>query len=68
VPHFKLYEQYQMIDAALLSTYRKIHSSFRGTGLLRNDKEYFLFVDLHKEEVVKESINYKDEFIDQSYF
>lgn len=68
VPHFKLYEQYQMIDAALLSNYRKIHSSFRGTGLLRNDKEYFLFVDLHKEEDVKESINYKDEFIDQSYF
>ncbi len=41
VPPFKLYEQYQMIDAALLSNYRKIYSSFRGTGLLRNNKEYF---------------------------
>lgn len=68
VPHFKLYEQYQMIDAALLSNYRKIHSSFRGSGLIANENEYFLFVDLHKEEDIKESINYKDKFIDRKYF
>ncbi|WP_281355656.1 DUF3427 domain-containing protein [Virgibacillus ihumii] len=30
VPHFKLYEQYQMMDAALMSNYRKSHSAFRG--------------------------------------
>lgn len=68
VPHFKLYEQYQMVDAALLSNYRKIHSSFRGSGLLVNGKEFFLFVDLHKEADVKESINYKDKFISQRLF
>jgi superfamily II DNA or RNA helicase len=68
VPHFKLYEQYQMIDAALLSNYRKIHSSFRGSGLLANGDEYFLFIDLHKEEDVKESINYKDKFINPQVF
>lgn len=68
VPHFKLYEQYQMIDAALLSNYRKIHSSFRGSGLLVNGNEFFLFVDLHKEADVKESINYKDKFITPSKF
>ncbi|MCL6571960.1 MAG: DEAD/DEAH box helicase [Bacillus sp. (in: Bacteria)] len=68
VPHFKLYEQYQMNDAALLSNYRKIHSSFRGSGLLANGNEYFLFIDLHKEEDVKESINYKDKFINERYF
>lgn len=68
VPHFKLYEQYQMIDAALLSNYRKIHSSFRGSGLLANGNEYFLFIDLHKEEDVKESINYKDKFISPHEF
>ena len=68
VPFFKLYEQYQMIDAALLSNYTKIHSSFRGSGLITNGKEYFLFVDLHKEEDIKESINYKDKFIDSKYF
>jgi uncharacterized protein YbcV (DUF1398 family) len=68
VPHFKLYEQYQMNDAALLSNYRKIHSSFRGSGLLANGKEYFLFIDLHKEEDVKESINYKDKFFNTHEF
>ncbi|MFC0560925.1 DEAD/DEAH box helicase [Halalkalibacter alkalisediminis] len=68
VPHFKLFEQYQMIDAALLSNYRKIHTAFRGSGLLANGNDYFLFIDLHKEEDIKESINYKDKFIDQNFF
>lgn len=68
VPFFKLYEQYQMIDTALLSNYEKIHSSFRGSGLLTKDKEFFLFIDLHKGEDVKESVNYKDEFISREYF
>ena len=67
-PFFKLYEQYQMIDVAGLSLYTKIHSSFRGSGLITNGKEYFLFVDLHKEEDIKESINYQDQFIDENYF
>ncbi len=68
VPHFKLYEQYQMVDAALLSNYRKTHSSFRGSGLLTNGNDYFLFIDLHKEDDIKESINYQDKFIDEHYF
>ena len=68
VPFFKLYEQYQMVDTALLSNYEKIHSSFRGSGLITNGSEYFLFVDLHKEEDVKESINYKDELKGRDLF
>lgn len=68
IPHFKLFEQYKMIDAALLSNYRKIHSAFRGSGLLTNGNDYFLFIDLHKEENIKESIKYKDKFIDQKFF
>lgn len=68
VPFFKLYEQYQMVDTALLSNYTKIHSSFRGSGLITNGNEYFLFIDLHKEENIKESINYKDKFLDRRYF
>ncbi|MDP4087519.1 MAG: DUF3427 domain-containing protein, partial [Bacillota bacterium] len=68
IPHFKLYEQYQMVDAAHLSNYRKIHSSYRGSGLLTNGNDYFLFIDLHKEEDIKESINYQDKFIDNSFF
>jgi superfamily II DNA or RNA helicase len=68
VPHLKLYEQYKMSDPALLSNYRKMHSSFRGSGLLANGHDYFLYIDLHKEEDIKESINYQDKFIDQRYF
>jgi superfamily II DNA or RNA helicase/HKD family nuclease len=68
VPFFKLYEQYQMIDAALLSNYTKIHSSFRGSGLLTNGNDYFLFIDLHKEDNIEEKINYKDKFFDAQYF
>ncbi|WP_375090091.1 DUF3427 domain-containing protein [Peribacillus sp. RS7] len=68
VPHLKLYEQYQMADAALLSNYRKSHSAFRGSGLLSNGNDYFLFIDLHKEEDIKESINYHDEFINERIF
>lgn len=68
VPFLKLYEQYKMIDIALLSNYRKIHSSFRGSGLLTNKNDYFLFIDLHKEEGIDEKINYKDKFLDRTYF
>jgi superfamily II DNA or RNA helicase/HKD family nuclease len=68
IPFLKLYEQYQMVDTALLSNYEKIHSSFRGSGLITNGKEYFLFIDLHKDEDIKESINYKDKFISNKIF
>ena len=57
-----------MVEAARLSNYEKIHSSFRGSGLMANGKEYFLFVDLNKDEDIKESINYKDEFLSRSLF
>ncbi|MFC0524704.1 DUF3427 domain-containing protein [Pontibacillus salicampi] len=68
IPHLKLYEQYKMAEIALLSNYRKTHSSFRGSGLLRNGNEYFLFIDLHKDKDIKESINYNDMFLSPSYF
>lgn len=68
IPFLKLYEQYQMVDLGLLSNYEKIHSSFRGSGLITNGREYFLFIDLHKDEDIKESINYKDEFINNRIF
>lgn len=67
-PFLKLYEQYKMNELALLSNLEKIHSSFRGSGLVTNGKEYFLFIDLHKEEDIKESINYKDKFINNKIF
>ena len=67
-PFFKLYAQYSMIEVALLTNYRKCHSSFRGSGLLTHGQDYYLFVDLHKESDIKESINYKDKFISRKKF
>ena len=68
-PFLKLYAQYSMRDTALLCNYKKIHSSFRGQGLLTSAKpDYFIFVNLHKNADIKESINYKDKFITPGVF
>lgn len=67
-PFFELYKGYTMQETALLSEYEKTHTSFRGSGLCKNGNQYFLFIDLHKDANVKESINYKDKFIDRLSF
>lgn len=63
LPFFGLYQTYSMRDAALLSNLEKKFNSFRGSGLLRNHMDFFLFIDLHKDADVKESINYKDKIL-----
>jgi superfamily II DNA or RNA helicase/HKD family nuclease len=63
VPFFGLYQTYSMRDVAQLCNLEKKFNSFRGSGLLRNLNDYFLFIDLHKDSDVKESINYKDKII-----
>ncbi|WP_300391090.1 DUF3427 domain-containing protein [Fusobacterium sp.] len=67
VPFFKLYATYKMRDVALLCNYEKKHSAFRGSGLLKKDNNYFIFIDLHKEIDIKESINYKDKIISREF-
>ena len=68
-PFLKLYYEYSMRDTALLCSYKKTHSSFRGQGLLTSAKpDYFIFVNLHKNADIKESINYKDKFITPGVF
>lgn len=64
----KKYMQYSMQEVALVSQVTNKFSSFRGSGLLTHHNHYYLFVDLHKEKDIKESINYHDCFIDQNYF
>ena len=61
-PYLKLYHPYKMKDMGFLTNYDKSFSSIRGSGVWRNGNHFFLFVDLHKEEV-KESINYADKLI-----
>ncbi|MGN1343191.1 MAG: DUF3427 domain-containing protein, partial [Traorella sp.] len=42
-------------------------SSYR-EGVCINGNEFFLFVNLHKDSKVKESINYKDKFLSRKVF
>lgn len=69
LPFLKLYHEYSMREIALLCGYKKIHSAFRGQGLLTLDSpNYYIFVNLHKDANIKDSINYKDKFIRPDVF
>lgn len=65
VPFLKLHSQYSMQDVGLAGNLMKKISSFRGQGVTRIGKDYFLFVDLHKDADIQESINYKDKILTQ---
>lgn len=68
-PFLKLYHGYTMKHPAIASNYQKSISSFRGSGLLTNCKpDYFIFVDLYKDENIREEINYKDKFLTRKEF
>jgi hypothetical protein len=67
-PFFKLYQSYNGRNMALLSNYDKMHSAFRGSGLLSHKNNRFLIVELHKDESIEERIKYKDKFISPSIF
>lgn len=64
-PFLMIGGQYSMQDVALAGNINKMISSFRGQGVTRIDKDYFLFVDLHKDTDIQESINYKDKILSQ---
>lgn len=61
-PFLKLYYKYSMFDTALLSEYKKTLSSFRGSGIKRNENNYFLFVTMQKDEndKIKHINNFSD--------
>lgn len=65
IPDLSLYHQYTMRDVALVCNYTKKHSAFRGQGLLTFGNQYFLFIELHKQE---EAIAYRDKFLSPSKF
>ncbi|MBC2856044.1 DUF3427 domain-containing protein [Cetobacterium sp. 2A] len=68
-PFLKLYENYSMRDIALLSNYGKMHSSYRnGVNPSEDKKNYYMFINLNKEEGIKESINYRNKICDPLHF
>lgn len=68
-PFLKEYAKYSMRNIAPLCNYGKIHSSFRGSGLLTSAKpDYYIFIDLYKADDIREEINYHDKFISSNLF
>lgn len=63
-PFLKPYAKYSMQRSiAPLCLYEKKHSSFRGSGINYFAKtDFFIFVDLYKEDVKKPTQNYNDYF------
>ncbi|MDD3009514.1 MAG: DEAD/DEAH box helicase [Arcobacter sp.] len=66
-PFFKLYSKYNMLNIAKLCNFPKIHSSFRGSGFLKYENDFFLFINLEKEKFSK-SANYHNAFLSKDIF
>ena len=66
-PFFKLYEKYNMLNIAQLCNFPKIHSSFRGSGFLKYENDFFLFINIEKEKFSK-SANYFNAFLSKEVF
>ncbi|MCT7566426.1 DEAD/DEAH box helicase [Aliarcobacter butzleri] len=66
-PFLKLYSKYNMLNIAKLCNFPKIHSSFRGSGFLKYENDFFLFINLEKEKFSK-SANYHNAFLSKYVF
>ncbi|QKF65873.1 DNA/RNA helicase (DUF3427 domain) [Arcobacter venerupis] len=67
MPFLKLYSKYNMLNIAQLCNFPKIHSSFRGSGFLKYEDDFFLFINLEKEKFSK-SANYFNAFLSKEVF
>ena len=66
-PFLKLYGKYNMLNIAQLCNFPKIHSSFRGSGFLKYENDFFLFINLEKEKFSK-SEKYSNTFLSKEIF
>ena len=67
LPFLKLYESYNMLNIAQLCNFPKIHSSFRGSGFLKYENDFFLFISLEKDKFSKAS-KYENNFLNKEIF
>lgn len=65
-PFLKYGEQYSIQEVAHMFNCENVLSSYRGQGVYRNGKDYYLFVNLDKDNF-KESIKFKDFLIDNRH-
>jgi hypothetical protein len=56
-----------MLNIAQLCNFPKIHSSFRGSGFLKYNDDFFLFINIEKEKFTK-SAKYKNAFFSKDTF
>ena len=67
LPFLKLYEKYNMLNIAQLCNFNKIHSSFRGSGFLKYNDDFFLFITIEKDKFSKAS-SYHNAFLSKELF
>lgn len=67
LPALKLYEKYNMLNIAQLCNFNKIHSSFRGSGFLKFEDDFFLFITIDKDKY-KKAQKYVNDFISKEVF
>ena len=67
LPFLKLYGKYNMLNIAQLCNFPKIHSSFRGSGFLKYQDDFFLFINIEKDKFSK-SANYHNAFLSKEVF
>jgi len=67
LPFLKLFAKYNMLNIAQLCNFNKIHSSFRGSGFLKYQDDFFLFINLEKEKFSKSSY-YDNAFLSKDTF
>ena len=67
LPFLKIYQKYNMLNIAQLCNFNKIHSSFRGSGFLKYQDDFFLFINLEKEKFSKASY-YDNAFLSKDTF
>ena len=67
IPFLKRYEKYNMLNIAQLCNFNKIHSSFRGSGFLKYQNDFFLFITIEKDKFTK-GAKYINDFLDKERF
>lgn len=67
LPFLKIYEKYNMLNIAQLCDFNKIHSSFRGSGFLKYNDDFFLFITIEKEKFSK-AASYHNAFLSKDTF
>ena len=67
IPFLKLYSKYNMLNIAQLCNFPKIHSSFRGSGFLKYENDFFLFINIEKQ-MLSKSANYHNAFLSKDVF